>query len=155
MQPENFLETDPFFSRPAHLINRAARMFSRIGERRLKAIGFGVGQLPVLGALKREGRLTQKELAERARIEQPSMAQLLARMKRDGLITFTPDPADKRSRRIGLSERALAGLPAVAEVLFEGNRDALAGFSEEEIAVLAGLLKRVIANLEEMVERDG
>src|SRR3954468_8212858 len=85
---------------PGHLISLAARGFARLSEARLKPLGFGVGHLPVLVALQ-EGRAdTQRDLARFAKIEQPSMAQVLARMERDGLIQRTPDAADGRSHRV-------------------------------------------------------
>jgi MarR family transcriptional regulator for hemolysin len=78
--------------------------------RAFSAQGFGVSHLPVLVVLQ-DGRIgSQRDLARFARIEQPSMAQMLARMERDGLIQRAPDPADGRSRRISLTENALARL---------------------------------------------
>lgn len=140
-------------ARPAHLISRAARLLWRLGDLRLRPMGFAVGQMPVLFALKDGASFTQKELATMARTEQPSMAQMLARMKRDGLIDTTPDPKDKRSTLIRLSAAAKARQPEVKAMMEEGNREALAGFSEEEILTLAGLLRRVIDNLEEVADR--
>src|SRR5271155_1510446 len=90
-------------STPGHLISLAARAFARLSEARLKPLGFGVGHLPVLVALQKGQAATQRDLALFARIEQPSMAQMLARMERDGLIRRTPDPADGRSSRITLT----------------------------------------------------
>lgn len=82
----------PTGSTPGHLISLAARGFARLSEARLKPLGFGIGHLPVLVAL-RDGQVgTQRDLAHFARIEQPPMVQMLARMERDGLIRRTPDP---------------------------------------------------------------
>ena len=141
---------DAFFNRPAHLINRVARLMTRIGEARLKPLGFSPAQLPVLGALTRHGPLSQKALAEGGRIEQPSMAQMLARMERDGLVTRRPDPNDGRSSLYALTDDARDRLPALAEALTDGGRHALAGFSVEEEETLRQLLKRMIVNLEGM-----
>ena len=86
---------------PGHLVGLAARRFARLSEARLKLLGFGVGHLPVPVAL-RDGRAgTQRDLARFARTEQPPMAQMLARMERDGLIRRERDPADGRSGRDG------------------------------------------------------
>jgi MarR family transcriptional regulator, transcriptional regulator for hemolysin len=147
MQEDERVELD-VLSTPGHLISLAARGFARLSEARLKPLGFGVGYLPALVAL-RDGRAeTQRDLARFVRIEQPSMAQMLVRMERDGLIRRTPDPADGRSSRISLTDTAYARLPAACAVLFQGNRDALAGFSDEEAAQLNALLSRLIANLD-------
>ena len=89
-----------------HLISLAARGFARLSEARLKPLGFGVGHLPVLVALQDGRASTQRDLARFAKIEQPPMAQMLARMERDGLIRRAPDPADGRSSRITLTEVA-------------------------------------------------
>jgi MarR family transcriptional regulator, transcriptional regulator for hemolysin len=135
-------------STPGHLISLAARGFARLSEARLKPLGFGVGHLPVLIAL-RDGKAgTQRELARFAKIEQPPMAQMLARMERDGLIRRTPDPDDGRSSRIALTKMARENLPEACDVLFQGNREALDGFTEKEAAQLIALLTRLITNLD-------
>ena len=133
---------------PGHLISLAARGFARLSEARLKPLGFGVGHLPVLVALENGQASSQRDLARFARIEQPSMAQMLARMERDGLIRRTPDPADGRSSLIALTNAARKRLPAACATLFEGNHDALSGFTEKEAAQLVALLGRLIANLD-------
>lgn len=135
-------------STPGHLISLASRGFTRLSEARLKPLGFGVGHLPVLVALRNGQASTQRDLARFARIEQPPMAQMLARMERDGLIRRTPDPADGRSSRITLTEAAQGRLPDAITVLLQGNAEVLAGFSEEETATLVQLLTRLIDNLE-------
>lgn len=135
-------------STPGHLISLAARGFARLSEARLKPLGFGVGHLPVLVAL-RDGRAsTQRDLARFAKIEQPPMAQMLARMERDGLIQRASDPADGRSQRITLTETAEARLPNAVAALLEGNRDVLCGFTDEETGQLVALLTRLIASLD-------
>ncbi len=135
-------------STPGHLISLAARGFARLSEARLKPLGFGVGHLPVLVAL-RDGRVsTQRDLARFARIEQPPMAQMLARMERDGLIQRAPDPADGRSSRVTLTEIAEARLPDAVATLLRGNREVLCGFTDEEAGLFIALLTRLIANLD-------
>jgi DNA-binding MarR family transcriptional regulator len=135
-------------STPGHLISLAARGFTRLSEARLKPLGFGVGHLPVLVALRAGRASTQRDLARFAKIEQPPMAQMLARMERDGLIRRSPDPLDGRSHRVCLTRAAEARLPSAIAVLLEGNAEALAGFTKKEAAQLAALLSRVITNLD-------
>ena len=144
MEPETFRP-------PSFLINRAARLLTRWGEERFHALGLAIAQVPVLVALKDGASLTQKELARLARIEQPTMTDLLARMERDGLIRRSPNPDDKRSSLISLTPAALQKLPDARAVLVEGNTVALQGFTEEETATLSQLLRRVVKNLDPAV----
>ena len=81
-------------------------------------------------------------------LEQPPMAQMLARMERDGLIQRTPDPADGRMSRITLTVVAKARLPDAVDVLLRGNHEVLRDFTDEEAALLIALLTRLIANLD-------
>jgi MarR family transcriptional regulator, transcriptional regulator for hemolysin len=141
-------------STPGHLISLAARGFARLSEARLKPLGFGVGHLPVLVALQDGQAGTQRDLARFARIEQPSMAQMLARMERDGLICRTRDPVDGRSSQVSLTETARTRLPDACAVLFQGNRDALNGFTDEEATQLIALLTRLIANLDRVASAE-
>jgi MarR family transcriptional regulator for hemolysin len=119
---------------PGHLISLAARGFARLSEARLKPLGFGVGQLPVLVALQNGKASTQRDLARFARTEQPPMAQMLARMERDVL-----------------TKAARQRMPDAIATLFEGNREALVGFSDTEAQQLVELLTRLIDNLDLLV----
>jgi MarR family transcriptional regulator, transcriptional regulator for hemolysin len=140
--------TPKIIAMPGHLINRASRLHIRRSEGRFHALGLAVAQMPVLGALKDGASLPQKELARFAQIEQPTMAQLLTRMERDGLIQRTPDPGDKRSSLISLTPLAKKKLPAVRRLLLECNAEALRGFTDREIKTLSRLLRRVVQNLD-------
>jgi MarR family transcriptional regulator, transcriptional regulator for hemolysin len=142
-------------STPGHLISLAARGYARLSEARLKPLGFGVGHLPVLVALQGGRASTQRDLARFAKIEQPPMAQMLARMERDGLIQRAPDPADGRSSRITLTKTARARLPQAIAVLLHGNREALHGFTDEEARLLVSLLARLIENLDRIASVEG
>src|ERR1700728_917035 len=142
-------------STPGHLVSLAARGFARLSEARLKPLGFGVGHLPVLVALQDGRASTQRDLARFAKIEQPPMAQMLARMERDRLIQRAPDPADGRSSRITLPATAKARLPDAVPALLQGNREVLRGFTAAEAGLLVDLLTRLIANLDRVASLEG
>ena len=136
------------FEMPGHLISRSARLLIRWADERFQSLGLAIAQVPVFYALKNGASMTQKDLAKLAQIEQPTMAQLLARMERDGLIRRGENPDDKRSALISLTPLAIKKLPQAKELLLEGNSVALAGLSERDIATLCRLLRRVIKNLD-------
>lgn len=139
------------FDTPAPLINIASRALLRLAERQLKPLGFSAGQVPVLYLLRDGGTLSQTELARLTRVEQPSMAQMLARMERDGLIRRIPDPQDRRSSLISLTEATLTKLPALREALQQGRGALLQGFGDDEVAALCDLLRRLNQTLDRMI----
>ena len=129
-----------------YLTNLAARLFVRALERRVP--GGAVGPMPVFIALIDGQALPQKTLARLAAVEQPTMANTLARMERDGLVAGEPDPGDRRSTLLRLTraghERADAALTAAGEV----NALALSALKPPERVQFIDMLRRVIATLE-------
>ncbi len=130
------------------LINRISRLGQRWLDSRLKEFGIAGAAMPVLTLLKEEGVCTQRDLASRIGIEQPTMAQLLKRMERDGLIVRTPNPNDARSAEVSLSERASRALPAARQEMLRGYDLVTADFSERDLATLIRLLERYLASIE-------
>jgi DNA-binding MarR family transcriptional regulator len=98
------------------------------------------GQLPVFFALAGGARLTQKQLAAGAAIEQPTMAATLARMEPDGLVQRAANPEDGRSALVALSPAAARKARAVQEAIDAVNAEALAGFTPAERTALLSML---------------
>ncbi|WKA29507.1 MarR family winged helix-turn-helix transcriptional regulator [Bradyrhizobium roseum] len=137
-------------STPTFWINHASRLIMRSFERELRPLGFGMAYLPVVMALEESGPMLQKDLLQRARIEQPTMAALLARMERDGVIARKPDPIDSRARRISLTAKGRSRLGAARRVMSEVVDVALAGIDARERAALMSVLRRLVTNLSEI-----
>ncbi len=89
-----------------YLINHLARIFAQALARGIKPLGLAPGQFMVLLELWREDGLTQRDLVARLDVEQATLANTLARMERDGLVTRTPHPTDGRAQSIRLTARA-------------------------------------------------
>ena len=122
-------------------------------EERLRPLDFGMAYLPVVMALRENTALLQKELAVRAHVEQPTMAALLTRMERDGLILREPHPGDKRASQISLTAKAKGRLPLAKELLRKVAEQATRGFTEDERATLIAFLRRVVQNLDQTGEK--
>lgn len=131
-----------------YLSNWAARLFTRAIERRLAPAGIATAYLPVLFALGDGTAMTQKALAQRAAVEQPTMAATLKRMERDGLVQRRPDPADRRSALVALTPLASGQLDRVQTVVEQNNAMAMANLQPAEQQALLTHLLQVIAALE-------
>jgi MarR family transcriptional regulator, transcriptional regulator for hemolysin len=133
---------------PLRVVGHAYRTFARIVDAQLRELGLAMSQLPVLIVLKQGKGLPQAELARIARVEQSSMAQLLNRMERDGLIERVADPADKRSRVISLTDRAFRRMHKGKAIMDATVKIALQGLSPTDIERLNELMRRINDNLE-------
>jgi MarR family transcriptional regulator for hemolysin len=128
-------------------INFASRTIVRTLDARLKPSGFAMSQLPVLRALGEGGALAQKDLARIARVEQPTMAEMLVRMEQAGLVQRQPNPDDRRGTLTSLTRGARARFAKARDVLVAAEREAFTDFTEAEKALLVSLLQRVVKNL--------
>lgn len=133
---------------PTLLINRLARLVSKEADESLRDVGLTIAQLPVLVSLKDGAKLTQKELADLTGVEQPSMAQLLSRMERDGMIQRTPSPIDKRSSLVSLTGQATKQLEPGRSALRKVDDEFCSVLTQDERNVLTGLLQRLLTQRE-------
>ncbi|UGX84759.1 MarR family winged helix-turn-helix transcriptional regulator [Phyllobacterium meliloti] len=132
---------------PSFLIKQVARELIRRGEERLRPLGLGTAYLPIMVAVKNGDAATQADLARLLRVEQPSMAQLLGRMERDGFIRRKVDPGNRRSQIIELTALAVERLPQAYAALNEGNILAMTDFTPDEEAQFVAFLNRIQINL--------
>jgi DNA-binding MarR family transcriptional regulator len=137
----------PLETTPTFWINHASRLLMKQFEQQLRPLDFGMACLRAAVALEENGPMTQKKLAEFAHIEQPSMAEILSRMERDGFILRSPHSTDKRSSQISLTNKAKEHLPLAKEQLGKVVEKALAGFNKQERELLTKMMQRVVANL--------
>lgn len=131
-----------------YLVNWAGRLLVREIEAEIAPLGLTPGHMPIFVALGGGEALSQKELARRASVEQPTMANTLNRMEAAGLIVRTPDPADRRSALIALSPLALEKADEVTAAARRVNARALADMTETERVAFFSLLRRLIATLD-------
>jgi DNA-binding MarR family transcriptional regulator len=112
----------------------------------------GVGLSPTLTAalatVGRHGPLTPSELAARERIQRPTATRLLARLEDEGLIGRTPDPHDRRSSLVAVTDAGAALLDELRTRKTAFLAERLEGLPAEERATLdraADILERMLA----------
>lgn len=104
---------------------------------------------PVLRLLHDKGPMTVGEIAEAVGQTHSAISQLATRLVRDGWVTTSSDAADRRTRRLALTEKSTIALQA-AKPLWRAIGEVL-----EERARAAGLdPARTIAGLAQVVEGD-
>lgn len=129
-------------------INHLARLLEQQLRIRIANHGVVPGQFAQLLALYEEEPLTQRELCERVRIEQPTMASTLQRMERDGLIERTTDPIDRRRAQISLTPLSWALQSKLIDAARQVNALATRGISEASVTEFMSGVERMIENLD-------
>src|ERR671932_84398 len=94
---------------PSDLASRLRLDIARLGRRLRQEAGAGLSptQTAALATIELHGPLTPSELAQRERVQRPTVTRVLARLEAAGLTERAGDPADRRplGRAAGVPER--------------------------------------------------
>jgi MarR family transcriptional regulator, transcriptional regulator for hemolysin len=131
------------------LLHDIARLVRKRYEQRARPLGLTRAQWQVLAHLQRHEGINQSGLAELLEIEPITIARLLDRMEEAGLVERRADPADRRARRLFLTERARPMLERGRALGDEVRAEAFAGLGPTERESLIDMLLRVRGNLSE------
>ncbi|KAB2915081.1 MAG: MarR family transcriptional regulator [Hyphomicrobiaceae bacterium] len=126
-----------------YLVNQLARLFAQRLERRLAVHGIPLGQFPLLLVLWEENGLTQSEIARRLDFEQPTVANTLRRMMRDGLVRMHPDPTNRKKVLVFLTEKGHRLHDPLSAEARAVNAEAAAALGPEEMTGLRHAIARL------------
>jgi len=130
-------------------IMTAAHDYERAFNDELAPEGITLRQCQVLGFLALAGPLAQNELAERMRIEPPTLVGILDRMERDGWIRRTACPGDRRRKLIQPQAAAKPVWERIVKVARRLRTQATRGMNAGDKMTMRRLLKQVQKNLKQ------
>lgn len=150
MPASRFNMNDPRYGF-AFLIQELARQMRRAFLERAAKSGLTQVQARALAVIYRNEGATQVEVSRKLDIHPMTVARLLDRMERAGLIERRRDPDDRRVFRIYLSVKAVPVLDHMADVSEDLRAQSLAGFAATEHDMLVRYLERLKANMSQVL----
>lgn len=126
-------------------VRQAARHMTRFYDACLAEVGLRGSQYIILLYLSREGPTPINGLAEAMVMDRTTVGHAIKPLERDGLLSIDVDPADRRSRLVGLTE---AGTRKVEEAFAAWNKAQQAfeaKFGESAAATLRKTMAQVVA----------
>jgi DNA-binding MarR family transcriptional regulator len=109
----------------------------------LAELGVEMWDYVVLLALRDGPAQSQARLAERTGRDKTRLIAILDRLERDGQLSRTPDPADRRNRIVMLSDSGRDLVERTQRAIRRMERDLLAELPERDRDTFVGLLERV------------
>lgn len=141
-------------TRTGFLITQIKQMQGRVFQRLLaqsKVDEFNGPQGRILYVLWQEDGVPIARLVQQTGLAKSTLTSMLARMEDAGLITRGTSEQDGRQVIVRLTGKALGLQEKYEQVSEEMNRLFYRGMTQEDAAVLDGLLERVLANLQELL----
>lgn len=128
-------------------LNFAAKSTRSYLEQHLASAGASFAVWTVLFALKTNGPLIQRELAELLNVEGPTLTRHLARMESEGLIGRRRTSADRRAAIVRLTDAGEAMHARLSGIVAASGDIVLKGFTPGEMEEFLRYLTRVIQNV--------
>ncbi|MGC4114463.1 MAG: MarR family transcriptional regulator [Myxococcales bacterium] len=128
------------------LIACSRRMLTAAASRRLEAKGESMLVWQVLNRLRREGAMTQCELAFQTGQHPAGISRMLDGFEGDGLVVRTRDPEDRRKMRVELTRKGEQRLAQADPDVFESAREFLAPLTQPEQRALRELLRKLVGD---------
>jgi MarR family transcriptional regulator, lower aerobic nicotinate degradation pathway regulator len=139
----------------AYLLNKATHLMRRELGNRLQDFDLTVPQWAVLWDLymqesvpENERQNTAAQVAERLLSDRPTISGIIDRLSKKGYLRTGPNPIDRRSVLLFLTEEAKRLLPELERRSAETVRSALRGIESGDIERLAGSLAKLVNNME-------
>ena len=131
------------------LASRLRMDVSRLARRLRQEAGVELSpsQTAALATIERHGPLTPSELAARERVQRPTVTRVLARLEESGLVVRAPDPADRRSSLVSVSDEGrslLAVLRTRKDAFLAQRLDELDAEEREVLDRAAAIFERML-----------
>ncbi|GAA2646843.1 MarR family winged helix-turn-helix transcriptional regulator [Streptomyces lunalinharesii] len=130
---------------PSWLLGRAAARGHRLVAEALATEGLRMMHHAVLCAVAELGPVSQAELGRTTGIDPKDVVALVNDLQKDGLVTRTPDPKDRRKNAVEISAAGQRRLHRTQRLGDEANAQLTAALTDEERAQLVALLTRIVA----------
>ncbi|MFM1896237.1 MAG: hypothetical protein RLZZ385_1311 [Pseudomonadota bacterium] len=128
-------------------INDVARLMRWSFDRQSQELGLTRAQWSVLAHLKRSNGVQQQALARLMDIKPITLARHIDRLEKEGWVERRDDPADRRAKRLYLTDAAAPMLDSLRRLGEKVRRQALQGISAEDEAHAMRVLTRMRDNL--------
>jgi len=125
---------------------RAARTLSRLFDDALRPVGLTSGQFSLLNALNRPDPPSIAPVAKLLAMDRTTLTAALKPLERNGLVIVDRDPADRRNRRLRLTDSGLQALASAVPIwrqLHVAIEQGLSGFEPDTLrGALMGLSRQ-------------
>ncbi|WP_255949599.1 MarR family winged helix-turn-helix transcriptional regulator [Streptomyces odontomachi] len=101
----------------------------------------------VLLCLREDGRLSQRELADRVSMDRSDLVKVLDHLEHSGHLRREPDPHDRRRHLLSITPAGEQTLRRGEDLLTEATQQALAGLDAEQQTQLHRLTLQALATL--------
>ena len=137
---------------PTRDISVLYRKMNMLTNLRLAHLGISGAKAIFLFCIRDHKAMSQVEICKELDMDKSTVAKMLMRMEKDGLIQKTVNPEDVRSVRVSLTDKAMELVGQAQKVMNQWVADATSDLTREEQEAFFVLLERVADKAVRMAE---
>ncbi|RKF22557.1 MarR family transcriptional regulator [Altericroceibacterium spongiae] len=127
----------------------AARRWRGLLDEHLRRINQSSARMEAMAAIMNAPEpKAQVNIARRLRIEGPTLTRMLDTLEKDGLVKRLPDPRDRRTKQLRLTEKGEAALEDILGIADDLRMRLLQGYSEEQVEMFNTFFEEILDRLD-------
>lgn len=130
----------------ALITSKSGKIFAKTLDERLTLNGITRTQWIAMYYIYNSECITQKALADKMAIREPTVVRLIQKMELDGFLQRTDCYKDKRKKYLKLTEKGVEIYFRLMPVVEKFKEDTVSGIDEQDLATLKNVLNKMTEN---------
>lgn len=143
-EEDNTMETFALSASLSHLLHRAQQLAANRSAEQLREAGVTLRQFSVLAAVSQEEGSSQSRLVDATGIDRSTLADMLNRMERAGLIARKVSREDARAKSVALTAKGTDALEVAAPAVRSADDALIASLAKNRRAAFVDLLTTLV-----------
>lgn len=117
--------------------------------------GLTGAQWKIIVVLSIKEGITQKNIADMAFVEAPTLVPVIDKMEKEGYLTRQPDPKDRRNNLIFMTKKSQDIVDPIIDSVLEIRNIGLKKISKKDMEIAKKVLDQIRNNTEEFIRQKG
>lgn len=138
------------------MLKTSAKAWEKAADIELRQrFGLIGAQWKIIVILSMKEGITQKQIADMAFVEAPTLVPIIDKMEKENYITRQSDPKDRRNNLIFMTEKSKDIVDPIIDCIVEIRNMGLAKISKKDMEVAKKVLEQITSNTEEFIKQKG
>ena len=117
--------------------------------------GLSGAKWKVIAVLSLKEGITQKQIADMAFVEAPTLVPVIDKMEKEGFLIRKADPSDRRNNLIFMTKKSIDIVDPIIDCILEMRNMGLNKISKKDMETAKKVLEQIMINTEEFINKKG